>query len=207
MTRLTHSCKLWTIHKNMQWLSRKKKVPPTGLTSFHWKNTASASTKRPFEMDWTTDMVGSQKGCLRHAHVDNSSTLTMFSAAIMAIRHNELRDTTADMLYQVCHNVSVKLHLQPLSGKAMLYNTANREDCARLDVKANGFWGDNFHMTFDVRVFNHTPPATNPALPLACTRSMKGQRGEPTIKELPKLSMVPSHPWCFLPPEEWIELQ
>ena len=52
------------------------------------------------------------------------------------------------MLSQVCPNVSVDPHLQPLDGEEMTHATAVREENARLDVKANGFWGDNFHTTF-----------------------------------------------------------
>ena len=70
-------------------------------------------------------MVGSQKSCLQRALVDNSSTLTKLSAVTMAcsfptIRHNELRVITADMLSQVCHNVSTELHLHFISGEEML---------------------------------------------------------------------------------------
>ena len=31
-------------------------------------------------------------------------------------------------------------HLQPLSGETLQYKTANRDDNARLDIAANGFW-------------------------------------------------------------------
>ena len=77
------------------------------------------------------------------------------------IRHNGLRNITADMLAKVCHNVSAELHLQPLNGEEMIHSTAIREDNARLDVKANGFWGDNFHTTF----FNPHAPSNKAITP------------------------------------------
>ena len=53
--------------------------------------------------------------------------------------HNEIRDVTADLLNEVCHNVSTEPELHPLSGELLSHRTANTEDRARLDVKAQGF--------------------------------------------------------------------
>ena len=57
------------------------------------------------------------------------------------IHHNEVRDLTANLLTEACHNVCVKPPLQPLSGETLSYTTANRDDSARLDIRAFGFWG------------------------------------------------------------------
>ena len=56
------------------------------------------------------------------------------------IRHNEVRDLTADLMSGVCHDVCVEPALQPLTGEHLSLATANREDSARLDVRACGFW-------------------------------------------------------------------
>ena len=68
-------------------------------------------------------------------------------------RHNKLRDIVASLLDEVCSNVATEPQLQPLSGEH-LPRSANKEDNARLDVRASGFWGvgekDAF---FDIRVF------------------------------------------------------
>ena len=43
--------------------------------------------------------------------------------------------------------------LQPLSGETIALRTANRQDEARLDIRAQGFWGERRQNTFfDVRV-------------------------------------------------------
>jgi len=42
---------------------------------------------------------------------------------------------------EVCHNMVTEPLLQPLSGEAFHYTTANVEDEACLDVSAQGFWG------------------------------------------------------------------
>ena len=57
-----------------------------------------------------------------------------------SIRHNELRDITAELLTEVCHSVGVEPTLQPLTGEQLSYRSANVEDGARLDVVAEGFW-------------------------------------------------------------------
>ena len=49
---------------------------------------------------------------------------------------------TAHFLADVCHNAGLEPGLQPLNGEELnYYGTANTEDGARLDVKADSFWG------------------------------------------------------------------
>lgn len=68
-------------------------------------------------------------------------------------RHNQLRDLTAGLLREVCTDVSIEPPLQPLSGE-QLNPSANTEDSARLDIRANGFWESSQDAFFDVRVFH-----------------------------------------------------
>ncbi len=77
-----------------------------------------------------------------------------------SIRHNEIRDITADLLSEVCHNVGTEPCLQPITGERLTYSTANKEDGARLDVVAESFWWrDRQRAYFDVRVFNPFAPS------------------------------------------------
>ncbi len=76
------------------------------------------------------------------------------------LRHNEIRDLTASLLTEVCHDVRVEPELQPLTGESFIYATAKVQDGARLDISANGVWGGHFEKTyFDVRVFNPIAPS------------------------------------------------
>lgn len=52
------------------------------------------------------------------------------------IRLNEIRYLTADLMSEVCHDVCVETVLQSLTGEQLSFATANREDPARLDVRA-----------------------------------------------------------------------
>ena len=57
------------------------------------------------------------------------------------VRHNEIRDITAEWLERVCHDVVIEPPLQPLTGENVVPATANRQDDARADIHARGFWG------------------------------------------------------------------
>jgi len=54
---------------------------------------------------------------------------------------NNVRDLTASLLSEVCHNVKVEPNLQPLTGEELRYRTAVCDDDAGLDIHAAGFWG------------------------------------------------------------------
>ena len=71
-----------------------------------------------------------------------------------------MRDLTAELLTEVCHDVEVEPHLQPLDDETFKYKTANVEDGACLDISMSGFWGGHFEKRYtDIRVFN--PLATS----------------------------------------------
>ena len=72
-------------------------------------------------------------------------------------------DLTANLLSEVCNNVVIEPHLQPLSGETLQYKTANRDDNTRLDIAANGFWEGRFERSyFDVRIFNPSALSNQP---------------------------------------------
>ena len=75
-------------------------------------------------------------------------------------RHNEIRDFTASVLTEVCHDVCTDPPLQELAGEPLPYATSNTEDGARLDICVQGFWGDRFRQAFfDIRVFYPNAPS------------------------------------------------
>ena len=106
---------------------------------------------------WKLERLLTACACGKQFNVKHALSCNCGSFPIL--RHNKLRNITASILSQVCPNMSVELHLQPLNGEEMTHATAVREEKARLDMKANGSWGDNFHTTFfNVQDFNpHAP--------------------------------------------------
>ena len=70
------------------------------------------------------------------------------------IRHNEIRDTFANLMNEVCHDVEIEPKLQPLQGESFVNNSTTTEDEARLDIKANRLRGSQFSRAFfDVKIF------------------------------------------------------
>ncbi len=75
-----------------------------------------------------------------------------FSVEHAPLRHNEIRDLTANLLTEVCSNISTEP--DPITGETLRGATSNSQPGVRLDVAANGFWGGRFQKTYlDVRPF------------------------------------------------------
>ena len=76
-----------------------------------------------------------------------------------SLRHNEIRDLTANLLTEVCHEVQVEPTLQPVSGEQFRQASLNTEEGARLDISMCGFWGGRCEKTYiDVKVSNPDAP-------------------------------------------------
>ena len=75
--------------------------------------------------------------------------------------HKEIRDLTADLLSEVCHDVSVEPQLQPLPSEILSHSTPNK-DQARMDVKTWGLWGPQQYAYFDVWICNSNAPSSRP---------------------------------------------
>ena len=58
----------------------------------------------------------------------------------MTLRHNRIRNTTANLLNKVCKDVHVEPQLQPLGGEKFSEKTANKSDQVRVDISVLGFW-------------------------------------------------------------------
>ena len=96
------------------------------------------------------------------------------------MRHNSLRDTTAELLRQVCKDVEPEPQLLPVAG-VQLPNGTNIADEARLDVSARSFWSPLDRAFIDIRVPHPKPNQTvKRALP-KCTYHMRTVRNENTI--------------------------
>lgn len=88
-------------------------------------------------------------------HIFNvEHALSCKTGGFISIRHNEVRDFTAETLKEVCNDVSVEPLLTPCTGENFTYRSANIEENARLDVSARGVWIKGNRAFCDVRVFN-----------------------------------------------------
>ena len=121
--------------------------------------------------------------------------LSCSSGGFPIIRHNEVRDLTASLLTEVCHDVRVKPDLQPVTGEMMTGSTSNTNDGARLDIAVNGFWCGRFEKTYmDVRVFNpHAPSNRNTSI-VQCYRKHEQEKRrsyDQRIREIEHVSFTP----------------
>ena len=112
-----------------------------------------------------------------------------------SIRHNEIRDITANLLTEVCHDVQVEPDLQEVANEVLSGQTAITTDGARLDIAASGFWGGRYEMTFlDVRVFNPYVPSNRQTTIDKCFRKHEMEKKrtyEQCVREIEHASFTP----------------
>ena len=89
----------------------------------------------------------------RKSKFDADHALQCTTGGFIHKRHDKVRDAFAKLLNDVAYDVRVEPPLQPLTGES-LHRSANKQDEARLDIAARGFWQDDAMAFFDVRVFS-----------------------------------------------------
>ena len=70
------------------------------------------------------------------------------------MRHDDVRDVTADLLKVACNDVKVEPELTALTGERFKLKSTNTSDDARVDVSARGFWARGQRVYVDVKIFN-----------------------------------------------------
>ena len=97
-----------------------------------------------FRYGWRPSNLPTTCDCGKPFSIDHS--LNCSFGGFPTIRHNELRDMIANLLSEVCSNVQIEPHLQPLSGETLAHCTSNVDDQARLDISAKGFWNTSHEL-------------------------------------------------------------
>ena len=116
--------------------------------------------------------------CVCGQQFNSNHAMSCPTGGLPALRHNELRDITARLLQEICHDVETEPVLQSVDGEPLRGRCCNREDNARLDVAARGFWGSGGERAFfDIRVFNPCAPSHQTSqLPSLYRRQEKEKR-------------------------------
>ena len=122
-------------------------------------------------------------------------------------RHNEVRDLTATLLTEVCHNVAIEPTLQPIAVETFPYATANTADNARLDVKARAFGAGDRMLSLMYGYFIQMLPVIVHLVSLLLTNAMKMLRNVNMAIGLEKLNMVSLPHLCLLLLVVWVERQ
>ncbi len=87
---------------------------------------------------WTPTRLATHCPCGQPFSVNHAFSCS--KGAMPSIRHDAIRDITAQLLTEVCPNVCVEPTLQPLTGESFPLRSTNTKEGARLDVKAQTFW-------------------------------------------------------------------
>ena len=106
---------------------------------------------------WNLSNTPPSCSCGTSFSVDHAMTCHM--GGIPTIRHNEIRDITATLLTEICHNVATEPLLQPLTNESFTHRSADTDPNARLNIRARGFWSTGQDAFFDVRVFHPNAPS------------------------------------------------
>jgi hypothetical protein len=91
--------------------------------------------------------------CACGKRFDPDHALSCLKGGFIHQRHDEIRDTIADMLDDVLIDVQTEPALLPVTGEHLPSGT-NESQEARLDISGRGFWQRGQRAFFDVRVFN-----------------------------------------------------
>ena len=86
---------------------------------------------------WTPSYLSSHCTCGVEFTVVHS--LQCKCGAFPSMWHNEIRDITAHLLTETCHDVMTEPPLQELSDETMSYRSANTENNACVDIAVRGF--------------------------------------------------------------------
>ena len=177
----------------------KEKGASTWLTALPLKEYGFALHKAAFHdamalrYGWTPTNLPTKCDCDSNFTVDHA--LSCVKGGFPSIRHNEIRDLTANLLTEVCNDVRIEPDLQPTSPDQLSGATANAQDGARLDISANGIWGGRFEKTFfDVRIFNPYAPSNKSLTLPACYRKHEREKKrmyEQRIREVEHSSFTP----------------
>ena len=127
------------------------------LTSLPLKDEGFSLNKREFfdaiYMRYRWDMNKLPINCVCSQKFDMDHAMSCKKGGYVHRRHDRIRDIFANLMSDVATEVHTEPMLQPLTGES-LRPGANKEEQARLDIAARGFWQDCEMAFFDVRVFN-----------------------------------------------------
>ena len=132
----------------------------TWLTTLPLKEEGYCLNKQQFwdliRLRYGWELTRTPENCECGAQFNLQHALSCMKGGFISIRHNRIRDITANLLKEVCKDVRLEPRLQPLTGEEFSQATTNTSDEARCDVSARGFWTTSQVAFFDIRVFNPT---------------------------------------------------
>ena len=86
---------------------------------------------------WEISKLPTMCPCGSKFHIKHS--MSCKKGGSVTVRHNYLRDLTAEILSEVCNDTEIEPKLVALSGEDLSNRTTNRSNEESLDVRARGF--------------------------------------------------------------------
>ena len=134
--------------------------------------------------------------CACGAPFNVAHATTCMTGGLRTMMHNDLAEEIADRMKDAgCRDVMLEPDLLPVDGEAFELKTANKQDDARSDIRAEGFWGKKRRAFFDVMVLRRLREVTQPEALRSSTLSMKVEKVGSTRSVFLKWSGRTSRLW------------
>ena len=128
------------------------------MTVLPLKSLGYSLNKREFKdamrLRYEWDIPDLPRNCVCGSRNSLEHTLDCKRGGFVSLRHNDLRDTEAQLLQEIAYDVHIEPELQDISENTQLASGTNLANGARLDIAARGVFGRRDITYFDVRVTN-----------------------------------------------------
>ena len=78
--------------------------------------------------------------CPCDSKFDIQHSMSYKEGGFLCIRHNDLRDQTANMMSEVCQDIEIEPKLTPSLGGELQDRTSNNSIKEKIDIRTRGFW-------------------------------------------------------------------
>ena len=133
--------------------------------------------------------------CICGASFTVDHAFTCPHGGYLTLRHNEIRDISAQLMSEVGPNVVIEPTLQPVTNEHFSHRSANMETGACLDVRAQGFWGIHHQQAyFDIPVFTPLDACNCHSTISTCFRSYNREKCrfyEQCVRDIEQGSLTP----------------
>ena len=92
--------------------------------------------------------------CSCSSKFDIQHSMSYKKGGLICIRHNDLRDQTANMTSEVCKDTEIEPKLTPLSGEELQEGMPNNSNKGRVDIRTRGLWEQGQQSFYCIWVFD-----------------------------------------------------
>ena len=135
--------------------------------------------------------------CFCSANIDVQHAMSCKRGGFVTIRHNDLRDLTANLLSNVSNDVEIEPKLLLVTGENFSNRTMYTRTEARLDIRSRGFWVRGQQAFFDIKYLTQTLKDTLTQLFYNARNIMRKRKRGSTARGFYKLNTETSPRWYF----------